>query len=90
MNSKNALSKTRRGKAWPRTIIVELVKGEQLTRIEDNRQNERKSTKVQFFHHKIAFFYESRDGWKKKIHIFCLGLRVFLSDECHLETGMKK
>jgi hypothetical protein len=38
-------------KAWPRTIIVELVKGEQLPRIEDNRQNERKNTKVQFFHH---------------------------------------
>jgi len=23
---------------------------------------------------------------EKKIHIFCLGLRVFLSDECRLET----
>jgi hypothetical protein len=57
MNSKNALSKTRRRKAWPKAIVVELVKGEQLPRIEDNRENERKNTKAQIFHHKNAFFY---------------------------------
>jgi hypothetical protein len=62
MNSKNALSKTRMGKAWPRTIIVELVKGEQLPRIEDNRENERKNKKVQLFHHKNAFKKLCRDG----------------------------
>jgi hypothetical protein len=90
MNSKNTLSKTRRGKAWPRTIIVELVKRGQLPRIEDNRENECKNTKTsKFLITRIHFFIKAMMD-EKKFHIFCLGLRVFLSDEHHLGNRDEK